>query len=170
MAIRWFVKLYVVRHAIAEERNPEAWPDDDIRPLTERGIRRFRKAALGLERLVPEVDLVLASPKVRAWDTAVILNEEAGWPEPVACDALRDSEPLAVLQALEAYTELGSLAIVGHEPYLGRLLAFLLRAEAGTAFELRKGGAASLYLEGLSETSLSSLKWSLSPKILRALA
>jgi phosphohistidine phosphatase len=164
------VDLYVVRHAIAEERDPAAWPDDDVRPLTERGIRRFRKAALGIERLVPTVDVMLASPKVRAWDTAVILNEEAGWPEPVACDALRESEPLAVLQALEAYSHLSSLAIVGHEPYLGRLLAFLLRAEAGTTFELRKGGAASLYLEGVSETSMASLKWCLTPKILRALA
>jgi phosphohistidine phosphatase len=164
------VNLYVVRHAIAEVRDPAAWPDDDARPLTERGIRRFRKAALGLERLVPEVDLVLSSPKARAWDTAVILNEEAGWPEPVACDALQESEPLAVLQALEPYAEIGSLALVGHEPYLGRLIAFLLRAEAGPAFELRKGGAASLYLEGLTETSLSTLKWFLTPKVLRALA
>ena len=35
--------LYRVRHAIAAERGPE-WPDDDLRPLTERGIARFTKA------------------------------------------------------------------------------------------------------------------------------
>ena len=40
-------ELYLVRHAIAEERG-DAWPDDSKRPLTEEGMSRFRKSARGL--------------------------------------------------------------------------------------------------------------------------
>ena len=34
-------ELYLIRHAIAEERG-EKWPDDNKRPLTEEGIARMR--------------------------------------------------------------------------------------------------------------------------------
>ena len=34
-------ELYIVRHAIAAERGDD-WPDDDKRPLTEKGIARFK--------------------------------------------------------------------------------------------------------------------------------
>ena len=43
-------ELYLVRHAIAAERGSE-WPDDTKRPLTERGISRFKEAVKGLRHL-----------------------------------------------------------------------------------------------------------------------
>jgi hypothetical protein len=39
-------ELYIVRHAIAAERGQE-WPDDNKRPLTERGISRFKDGISG---------------------------------------------------------------------------------------------------------------------------
>ncbi len=41
------IALYLVRHAIAAERG-ETYPDDGKRPLTDRGMKRFRKIASGL--------------------------------------------------------------------------------------------------------------------------
>ena len=80
------MELYLVRHAIAEERDPRRWPDDAQRPLSERGRARFARAAAGLRTLGVEVDLLLSSPYARAWATAEILSEEAGWPAPVVVD------------------------------------------------------------------------------------
>ena len=40
-------ELYLVRHAIAAERGEE-WPDDTKRPLTDRGISRFKDVVRGL--------------------------------------------------------------------------------------------------------------------------
>jgi phosphohistidine phosphatase SixA len=54
--------VYLVRHAIADHRNPARWPGDARRPLTTKGAVRFRSAASGLHRLVAAVDVVLASP------------------------------------------------------------------------------------------------------------
>ena len=70
--------LYVVRHAVARERDANLWPDDSKRPLTPRGEERFRHAAGGILRLVSEVGAVLSSPFVRAWRTAELLEQRAG--------------------------------------------------------------------------------------------
>ncbi|HET9361040.1 MAG TPA: phosphoglycerate mutase family protein, partial [Vicinamibacterales bacterium] len=66
-------ELYLVRHAIAAERG-EAWPDDDTRPLTERGIARFKEGVAGLGRLDAVIDEILTSPLVRARQTADLLS------------------------------------------------------------------------------------------------
>src|SRR5512146_79417 len=71
------MKLYLVRHAIAAERGIQ-YPDDSKRPLTGQGMSRFREVVEGLAMLGVKVDLVLASPLVRALQTAQILS--AGLP------------------------------------------------------------------------------------------
>ncbi|MDQ3791047.1 MAG: histidine phosphatase family protein [Actinomycetota bacterium] len=78
--------LYVVRHAVAHQHDEDRWPDDSKRPLTQWGEERFRRAAGGIIRLVPEFGLVLSSPFARAWRTAEIL-EQAGWPAPISCES-----------------------------------------------------------------------------------
>jgi len=118
--------VYVVRHAIAEQRDAERWPDDSKRPLTKQGEERFRSAARGLMRVAPRVDSVLSSPYVRAWRTAEILNEEAGWPEPERCDALEAER--APDGALEVVRSRESVAVVGHEPFLSGFVSLLLGA------------------------------------------
>ena len=65
-------ELYLVRHAIAAERGDE-WPDDTKRPLTERGISRFKEAVGGLKRLDVAIDEIFTSPLVRARQTADLL-------------------------------------------------------------------------------------------------
>ena len=57
-------ELYIVRHAIAAARGPE-WPDDAKRPLTDRGIERFKEVVDGLVWLDVHVDAVLTSLTIR---------------------------------------------------------------------------------------------------------
>ena len=84
---------------------PARWPDDAARPLTKEGIARFRAAARGLRRLVPAVDSVLSSGYARAWQTAELLHEVAGWQEPEECPALEAGRPAtAVLDSFRAAT------------------------------------------------------------------
>src|SRR5258708_21963456 len=68
------MRLLVVRHAIAEDREAFArsHKDDANRPLTAEGRRKMEQAALGLKELIPELDLFAASPYKRAFDTAEI--------------------------------------------------------------------------------------------------
>lgn len=163
--------VVVVRHAIAYERNSRRWRDDARRPLTPAGIRRFRKAALGLKRIVaPKPQRVLTSPFVRARQTAEILTAVARWPKARACVALAfSSSPDEVIRELRKFSA-KRLALVGHEPDLSRLIGVCIaKADAAVGVELKKGGAACLEFVGKPRPGGARLKWLATPRALRAL-
>ena len=161
--------LYVVRHAVAYERDAERWPDDSKRPLTPEGEERFRRAVGGILRLVPEVGAVLSSPFVRTWRTAEIL-EQRGWPAPVTLEELEpDFPPPKALDALAPYADAESVALVGHRPQLHELVSYLLTGDAeGASVRIKKGGIARLSFDGPPEPGAGLLEWLLTPKALRA--
>src|SRR5437867_4871731 len=74
------MRLMVVRHAIAEDRDVYARThrDDAGRPLTSEGRRKMEQVALGLKQLVPALDLLAASPFRRAVETADIIAAAYG--------------------------------------------------------------------------------------------
>jgi phosphohistidine phosphatase len=156
--------LCVVRHAIAEPRDPERWPDDALRPLTAKGEASFRAAAGGLRRIAPSADVVLSSPYARAWRTAEILHEEAGWPPPTRCDALAAVRaPGEAVPIIRAHENGSTIGLVGHEPHLSALVG-LLTGAAG--IQLKKGGAVCIRRAG----DEAEIRWLVTPKILRSLA
>jgi phosphohistidine phosphatase len=166
--------LLIVRHAIAFERNARRWRDDGERPLTHEGMAKARKAATGLKHLLTDrPQCVLSSPLVRAWQTATILNEFAGWPKPTECQALvPDESPEEVFAALAKHHE-KVIAVVGHQPGLGRLLAACLPAQVRgganpEAFEFKKMGVAHLTFSSAPRAGASVLNWLVPPKILRS--
>ncbi len=162
--------LYIVRHAVAHKRDADRWPDDSRRPLTPRGEECFRRAAAGITRLVPEVEVVLSSHFVRAWRTAELL-EQTGWPEPKPFEELEpECSPREVLHALAPYTGLKSVALVGHRPGLHELASHLLTGDAsGARVQIKKGGVVRLSFDGPLEPGAGYLEWSLTPKALRAI-
>jgi phosphohistidine phosphatase len=164
------MELFLVRHAIAANRDPDRWPDDSQRPLTKEGEASFRKAARGLARVVPTVDAVLASPFPRAWRTAEILAEDGGWPAPEACEALEAGRPIGpVIEVIRERADVASVALVGHEPDLGELASRLLTGrEDVVAIEMKKGGVACLGVDDLDGAAV--LRWLAPPRILRALS
>lgn len=164
--------LYLVRHGEAGEADFEKWPDDAARPLTPDGEKRFRRAAKGLRELGVTVDVVLSSPWVRAWRTAELLEKEARWPQPLPSEALESGRaPAEVLQALQPFTGVSSVALVGHEPSLHELTSYLLTADTSHAqVEMGKGGVARLEVgEGLRPGS-AHLRWLLTQRILRSIS
>jgi phosphohistidine phosphatase len=164
------VDVYLVRHAIADRRDVVRWPNDDKRPLTAQGIARFRSAARGLGRIVREVEVVLASPYTRAWQTAELLHDEIAWPVPERCPELEASRaPGAALDVL-LVRDRSSVVLVGHEPYLSRLASLLLSGEENAIdLELKKGGVALLAFAGDPHPGGALLRWSVPPRILRSL-
>lgn len=161
--------LYLVRHAFAAHADPARWPDDAERPVTEEGAARFRTAAHGLLRIVPDVDAVLSSRFARAWQTAELLHE-AGWPEPEPCPELEVGRaPAEALDAVRGRDE-RSLALVGHEPHLSMLVSLLCVGSQGALdLDLKKGGVVLVRCDGAVEPGAGSLRWAVAPKILRAL-
>ena len=163
-------ELFIIRHAIAHERDASAWPNDDERPLTDKGVHRFRAAARGLARWVDRPNELLSSPLVRARQTATILEEKAGFPAAIELDALRpDVEVTALIGALRERSAT-RIAIVGHEPSLSQLIAALLGGRAaGVRVEMKKGAVAHLGFAERVEEATGELLALLPPRVLRAL-
>jgi phosphohistidine phosphatase len=165
--------LLIVRHAIAFERNPRRWRDDGERPLSPEGMIRARKAAAGLRHITERPQCVLSSPLVRAKQTAAILAEKAGWPQAVECPALApDGPPEEVFGALTLHKE-KIVAVVGHQPSLGRLLAACLPSQVlggvdPHAFEFKKMGVALVSFAKGPRAGGGTLQWFVPPRILRA--
>src|SRR5687768_1700684 len=84
------MRLLLVRHAIAEEREDFArtGKDDHLRPLTDEGRKKMKQAARGLRSLVPEIDLLATSPLTRAAQTGAILDSVYGGLDVVETDEL----------------------------------------------------------------------------------
>jgi phosphohistidine phosphatase len=166
------VKVYLVRHAIASQRDPARWPDDSARPLTPEGEQRFARAARGLARRLPPPEVVLASPFARAWRTAELLQEVGGWPAPVVCrEAEADRPSRDGLRALARAATHGAVALVGHEPNLSELASLLLSGDvAAVPIQMKKGGVAQLFIDGRPRPGSATLLSVLPPAILRSLA
>jgi phosphohistidine phosphatase len=164
------VQLYLVRHAIAHERG-DAWPDDRLRPLTEDGAARMVRQARGLAELGVTFDEILTSPLVRTRQTADILADTfRASPRIVEVPALEPGRSAKdVASALRNFTRRTSLALVGHEPGLGDLAAWLVGLRGPLAF--KKGSAALIEVALLPPPAGSGeLRWFLTPRILRKLA
>ncbi len=162
-------ELYLIRHAIAEERG-EAWPDDTKRPLTSEGAARMRKATRGLERLEVAIDTILTSPLVRARQTAEIVADSLH-PRPaiVNIDSLAPGAGYAALAAdLEKHARRQHIALVGHEPGIGELAARLIGSRH--PIEFKKGAVCRVDVDEIPPNGPGDLRWMLTPKILRAIA
>jgi len=154
-------RVYVVRHARAEARGAR-WPDDLRRPLTPAGIVAFERLARSPRVRGLGVDCVLTSGLRRASQTARLLV--SGLRKTPDLRVTRTLEPghapEDVLRALRRQPG-RRVAVVGHEPGLSLLLAYL----TGRAVrrELRKGAICCVRLPRL-EAGVGRIAWAVSPK------
>lgn len=170
------MQLLVIRHAraVSVKEFAKTGEDDDLRPLTGDGEERMRMGVAGLHRLVDELDVLATSPLVRARQTAEIVAAEYDGPAIVELDELRPGSPAS--HFVEWVQDAGSqetIAIVGHEKQLERLVGLILTGIAEPIARIKKGGAVMLELGGgrKRHAGLRSgeLLWSLTPRQLRML-
>jgi phosphohistidine phosphatase len=159
-------ELYLIRHGVADQQG-DAWPDDTKRPLTEDGMNRLRKSARGLAALGVLFDVVLTSPLVRTKQTAdLVAGAFDPRPPIVTADALAPGGSVqAVLADLEKQSRRKRIALVGHEPGIGELAARL--AGSRHPFEFKKGAICRIDVETLPAAGPGTLRWFLTPRILR---
>lgn len=164
------MRLLIIRHAIAEEREGWAPQPDTLRPLTERGRRRMRRGARGLRRLVPTLDALLSSPLTRAMQTAELVSDTYDASDyrtvPELAPGTEHDALLALLRTLPADA---TVALVGHEPDLSQLAGWLLCGQPRSLIELKKGAACLLELGQQPTPGGARLLWALTPAQLRRL-
>jgi phosphohistidine phosphatase len=121
--------IYLLRHGEAEEGDG----DDAGRRLTEKGERQARDAGLALATLGGGIEVCLASPKVRALETARLACEALGIGLEVT-EALRGGR----FDALDLAAGRGDVLLVGHEPDFSTEVGRL----TGAKVAMKKGGIA----------------------------
>jgi phosphohistidine phosphatase len=162
------LELLVVRHAPVHPRD-RFEGEDELRPLTQAGLRRMRRCAKGLRRLVPRIQRLATSPLLRTRQTADVLANAYG-PLPVeTCDLLAPEQPAEALTPwLREHQATGTLAVVGHEPQTSELVSWFAAARKTPFARLGRGGAALLAFPGAVEPGGAQLRWLFRPSQLRA--
>ena len=161
-------ELYLIRHAVAEERGP-AWPDDSLRPLTDAGVAKMKRAMSGLARLGLSLDVILCSPLVRARQTADIVAAALS-PKPpiVIVKALAPGgSRQMVLAEVGRQPRRGHVALVGHEPDIGALAAHLTGLPEPLTF--KKGAVCRIDVDLTKARRPGTICWFLTPRIMRGL-
>jgi phosphohistidine phosphatase len=163
------MRLYLMRHGIAIDREDPKCPPDPERYLTKKGIEKTRAAAQGLRALGIKPDAMLTSPFARALQTAEIAAGSLGF----ARDRIRRTEALIFgHKPAELFRELArvrgkEVMCFGHAPHLDEVIALALGARSPIT-ALKKAGVACLELESLS-TPRGVLIWLHTPRGLRIL-
>jgi len=154
-------EIYLVRHAIAEERASSGRDAD--RALTRSGREKMQKAARGLARLEVAPSLILSSPLVRARETAEIVAQELGGLEVEEEGTLAPGiDHGGVARLLGRRLHGGGVMVVGHEPDMSELLSYLVSGTLEVRIRFRKGAVACLTTDGPPVESNAVLEWMMS--------
>ncbi len=122
--------LILWRHAEAEDGLP-----DLARRLTPRGHKHAERVAQWLLQRLPAKFAVLASPAERTQQTAHAL----GVPVKTVRALAPGASVAQILNAAEWPDRKGAVIVVGHQPDLGQVAAYLLSDSEGD-WTLKKGG------------------------------
>jgi phosphohistidine phosphatase len=164
------MEIIFLRHAPAGER--EDWartgrPDSE-RPLTTDGRKRAREAAKGLAAFIETADLVATSPWARAKETAEIAAKALGAPL-VETNFLLPHRSPASLAGWLSGLDGERVVLVGHEPHLSKAVSWLLTGAAARSVVSLKKAQAVLLVTSKAAPGGAILRWSLPPRVLRAL-
>lgn len=166
------MRLLLIRHAIAEdaEQFARTGGSDARRPLTDIGRKKMRKGANRLRFQVDRIDVLTCSTLVRARETAEIIARAFGDIAILERNDLAPDSPLdSAVAWLKQQAAASTVALVGHQPYLGFLAGFLLTGTPRALLALKKGGVAMIEFADILKPGAGVLRWALTPGQLRSL-
>lgn len=150
------MKLLVIRHAIAQEREDFKISDDDLRPLTTKGKKEFERASRFYKKLYPNVEEFYSSSLLRATETADILKKKFKKNYKIIEELRPEIESSELLKKLKK-SKKKFIAIVGHEPSLSRFIGFAVTGKNKSIVEMKKGGACLLEIENGNSAKILNL-------------
>ena len=164
------MNLYVVRHCEAAPVGAGVVRDAD-RPLSGRGEEDARALGRLLATVSPEISVILSSPLLRARRTAELISGAFGSPP-----TLRVSENLAPGFRPKSFLEEAArggpdaaVLVVGHQPDMSHLIAYVIDVPAHGGIAFPAGAAAKLVLGTGNPPAEAHLEWLMPPLIARTL-
>jgi phosphohistidine phosphatase len=154
------MKLYLVQHGEAKPKS-----EDPERPLTDQGRADVARVAAFAHRAGIEVPQIRHSGKLRAGETAAILAEHLGPAGGVsAIPGLAPQDDAGrVAELLSRETE--PLMLVGHRPFMDRLVGLLVTGQKERAVvSFQQGGI--VCLERDPQTWAWAVRWVVTPDLI----
>lgn len=160
------MNIYLLRHGEAEEQHPVKFPDDASRPLTKDGARKLEDYFERLRPFMKKPDIILASPLLRAAQTAEIFLKATKLKGEIEMHAelLPEASPEEILPWFRG---IDTAVVVGHLPHLPQFAALLLGI-TNPVFDLKKGGLALIESNSPAGRGTGVLRWLVSPKLFLA--
>src|SRR5262245_34130234 len=133
------MRIYIFRHGEALSKDDPSITSDAQRPLVEEGIRKTKQVAEGLKNMEVQLDAVFTSPWLRAVQTAQVACDVLG-----ITDRLQEMSELAgdravddVMNALAKQSHYEEVMLVGHNPLLSDIAAYLLSLSTSMQVDLK---------------------------------
>jgi phosphohistidine phosphatase len=160
------MQVWLVRHAVAAERDEFEGPDD-LRPLTVKGERQFRDFVDWLAGQTSKPSVIVTSPLVRAVQTAEIARKGFGLKKKDVTESpllSPGAEPHALIELARRSSAsiVSTVALVGHEPDLSRALSEFI---GGGAMNFGKGFVAAIDFPEEPALGSGRLSWFVGPKL-----
>lgn len=165
------MQLYIVRHGMAIDREDPKCPPEAERYLTEEGVKKTKQVAKSLAVLGVAGDLLIASPYVRAVQTAEIFADALDYSRQRIRRneiLLPGSEPTLLFRELAREKQASSIFVFGHAPHLDGVIATALGSKKHVT-SMKKAGVALIELKRISPP-MGVLAWLATPRMLRHLA
>ena len=161
------MKLHFLRHTTAVD----IAVSDAARELTRIGQEEARVAGAGLAALGAMPALILASPLLRAQQTAAIAARALNFSGAVATldELSNDFATADLLRTLKPHRAAAEILLVGHMPSLAGHVAALVGTESDEDFAFGKGSVACVELTEL-RLGTGQLRWRMRLAQLRELA
>jgi phosphohistidine phosphatase len=167
------MEIYILRHGEAEpksrgEAGPKKDKPDEDRKLTATGKRDVRNVVTAANKAKFRPQWILTSPLARAQETAAIAAGAFPGSTLAITDHLRpEARPAAIWKEASRDPDISRVVLVGHEPHLSHLIAYLL--DVSLAIDLKKGALVRIDIESREDPPRGTLKWILTPRLANAL-
>ena len=157
------VRVHLLRHAHAGD--PFEWEGDDaLRPLTNKGRKQCERLGRFLDAYGIRPDVIMTSPKVRAFQTAELVAATLGMtvrPDDRLADDFGRRELIDLIEESGAREPM----FVGHDPDISGLLSYLVDA---ASISMRKATLATIDVEVGGGDSNGTLRWLIPAELLNS--
>lgn len=159
--------LYFIRHGEAGATAP----NDFERTLTVRGESDAIGAGRALKAIIPRVHRILASPLVRAQQTAALVQQFFPTVEIEPCDHLipgADSRNL--FTELQHSTNDSNLLLISHEPFISTCISTLTYGSSEARIVIRPASVACVQVGPILQRGAGRLEWLMNAELLSMLS
>ncbi len=154
--------VYFLRHGVAERQSPGG---DRARKLTDEGKDELRRVFASVKHAQVKPELVLASPYVRATETARLAVEELELEESLslAKALVPESTPADLWNEIRMHS-VDSVLVVSHEPLLSATIAWVL-GSSKEIVQFPPAGLVAIEFASTGPTPVGLLRWMITPEL-----